>query len=284
MNLKSTVKNCDFFSSHCTKTCCSLADLSVNMFLQITQDNIPEYLLGDVGIFMGLAIQDALALSAGSDLIDANCCEISSGPCPRSSLKALFPFSLSVPFGRFLSDISALTLKGRQDTWAVRSFSRSGCTSSSGKNILLPSPGEDMLSFSGRNRYWIPSQTTHNVFSRTADIQSPHRENRNNFYIPANLEKRKLWEGLGTFSQWCVPIPWLGEYLRLDDVFRDPCGATPHLTPGEGFIIITDSSKPFCKQLCTLQSFVWDCKHMEIECLELMHVNFVQVWGLLFCA
>lgn len=102
--------------------------------------------------------------SAGSDLIDANC----SG----SSLKVLLSFSLSVPFGRFVSDMSALTLNGRRDTCAVRSFSRSGCESAS----PFPSPGDDMLSFSNWNRYLIPSQRAHNVLSRSANIERPRGE------------------------------------------------------------------------------------------------------------
>lgn len=97
---------------------------------------------------MGLDIQDAQSpRSKGSDLIDTNCRENTSGLCGRSSCKEDFPSVVSVAFRGLLSDISASTLKGRQDTCAARFSGRGASTSSSVENSSLQSPGERMLSF-----------------------------------------------------------------------------------------------------------------------------------------
>lgn len=197
---------------------------------------------------MGLDIQDAPSTPAGSDLIDANCCEISSGLCPGSSFKAAFPSSLSVPVGLLLSDISALTLKGRHDTCALRSISRGGWTSSFVKSLLLPPPGEDMLSFS-----IISSQRAHHVLSQSYN---------NHFYILAKLELEKLWEGLGTFSQWCVLISEVRGKLGIGWCFRGSLWChTLNLNGKKGFITITGSN-----------NCLYETKSMwTILCVELMH-------------
>ncbi|KAA8589121.1 hypothetical protein FQN60_010466 [Etheostoma spectabile] len=117
----------------------------------------------------GVDIQEARSPpSKGSDLTDTNCWESTSGLCGRSSGKEDFPSGVSVAFSGLLSDMSASTLKGRQDTCAARFSGRGASASSSVENSSLQSPGECILSFfflfQGRDRFLIPIQKSHTLF------------------------------------------------------------------------------------------------------------------------
>lgn len=169
-------------------------------------DNSPDHLLGGVESLIGPDIHEEQSpCSDGSDLIDTNCWDISSSLCAWSLFKELFPFGLSVAAGGLVSDMSASTLKGRQDTWAVRLFSRGPCTSSSVEHSSLQSPGEDMLRFGGQRS--ISNSSPENTSLLFHEVQTCSVHGGENFRVTSshkvdNFLAGKTLGGTWTFSQW----------------------------------------------------------------------------------
>lgn len=167
----------------------------------------------------------------GSDLTDTNCLANSSCLCELWSVKKQFPSFLSATCRGLLSDMSASTLKGRQDTWGVRLFSRSGFPSLSAGTSSLRSTGWGMLScLFDRDRYLIPNPRIHYFFflPRNANMQRPCATLTVSWSKIKKVEAGGNKESLGG-SRYFPPMmrPDHGEDFWLDRIPAPPPACTP---------------------------------------------------------